>query len=79
MVTHIYTNGQMYTYGSDYGVHRKTELYCLASDMDNVPTAVPNATTLYIMDWNQLTSEEQLALGGQVHMFDAENQRWIPQ
>lgn len=59
-------------------IREQDHYYCLSTDTK--PTeGVRNADILYIMDWNDLSSDAQAACGAQVWMYDAENKKWLPQ
>lgn len=55
-----------------------TEIYCLSTD-EKPTEGVKNADILYLMDWHDLTAEQQTAAVAQVWIYDAENQLWRPQ
>lgn len=78
MVTRIVEiGGTPYVVREDGSRKRAEQIYMLSTN--TMPTEdVENATMIFIMDWNELDDVAKTTLGSQIHIFDAENVRWLP-
>lgn len=79
MITWIYDSQKTMRHQGDALNGEDITGYCIAADMVEPPTDVPNAAKMFIMDWQQLDSAAQSGIGSQLLMYDAEGKRWLPQ
>lgn len=79
MITWIYDSQKTMHHQRDGLCGEDVTGFCLGADVAELPTDVPNAAKVYVMDWAQLDSAGQSAVGSQLLIFDADGKRWLAQ
>lgn len=79
MISFVYNGAKTTTYNGDKIETAQTcDGYFKAKDYENLPKDKPNATTAVCIDWDDATDEQKAAIGDQLQIYDAEDQKWRP-